>query len=414
MLTADLGRRKFSRHSDIIEPAWIESDEKFLVLAQQLIQLYQDHLGKRRKELESAVEQLTAGDTDYKIIWGLAKLLEDEGSFVTQAAREPWRIREELFALANQCYPIVQRPSLMHSTQAQEVYAAGAQQLRLPAEAVKAGMYADLEGNQVLVQFATNRRHRVTDPAWLLQRYNLALAQALLYDASELTLRIYDHYQTVFGYIKLFRLMHEIRPLSPGYEVKLNGPASLFHLTRRYGVRMADFLPALVLCDCWQMESKIVVDEELYKQRRFTLDQTCGLHSHYQKRKRFDSELERTLASKFARSRSPWKLHREEAVIDLGTSVMIPDFSLVHPDGRQALLEIVGFWTPQYLAQKIEKVKRAKLSNLILAVSEHLNCSAADFKDLSAQVLFFKSGIQVSEVVKRAEQCALPRTDSYA
>jgi predicted nuclease of restriction endonuclease-like RecB superfamily len=414
MLTADLSRRKYSQHSDTVAPAWIKSNENYLALARQLIQIFQDHLGKRRKELEGTVEHLTAGDTDYKIIWGLAKLLEDECSFVTEAALEPWRIREALFDWANQRYPIVQRPSLMHSTQAQEIYAAGAQQLRLSLEAVRDGMYGDLEGNQVLAQFATNRRHRVTDPAWLLQRYNLALAQTLLYDASELTIRIYDHYQTVFGYMKLFRLMHEIHSLSPGYEVKLTGPASLFHLTRRYGVRMADFLPALVLCDRWEMEAQIVVDEELYKQRRFTLDQDCGLESHYQKRKKFDSELEKTLARKFARSKSPWKLHREAAVVDLGASVMIPDFSLVHPDGRRALLEIVGFWTPQYLAQKLAKVKQAKLSNLILAVSEQLNCSPEDFKDLTAQVLFFKSGIQISDVVKRAEQCALVPTPPQA
>ena len=91
-------------------------------------------------------------------------------------------------------------------------------------------------------------------------------------------------------------------------------------------------------------------------------------------------------------------------------SVVLPDFSVVHPDGRRAFLEIVGFWTPQYLAGKREKLRRARLPNLILAVSEKLNCSQEDFKDVRAQLFFFKSGIQVSEVVKRAEECAIPET----
>ncbi|MBI1742663.1 DUF790 family protein [Candidatus Acetothermia bacterium] len=244
MLTADLGRRRLSPHSDRITPAFIdETDEKYLELAQRLIQLYQEHRGKRRKELEKVLEQLTAGDTDYKIIRGLAKLLEDECTFVIKSSLDPSQAREEIFALANQRYPIVQRLSLIHRTQAEEIYDAVAQKLGLAPEAVEESMYTDLAENHVMAQFATDRRHRVTDPPWLLQRYNLALAQALLYDASELTVRIFDHFNTIFGYIKLFRLMHEIRPLAPGYEVKLDGPASLFHLTRRYGVRMADFLP---------------------------------------------------------------------------------------------------------------------------------------------------------------------------
>jgi len=39
-------------------------------------------------------------------------------------------------------------------------------------------------------------------------------------------------------------------------------------------------------------------------------------------------------------------------IFDLGAQVMIPDFAIEHPDGRRAILEIVGFWTPEYLESK--------------------------------------------------------------
>jgi len=88
-------------------------------------------------------------------------------------------------------------------------------------------------------------------------RYNLALAQAVLYDATEMRIRVWDHFGTVFSYVKLFGLMHRIYPIdsdgervantdqAAGYEAVLDGPASLFSKSQKYGIRMANFLPAL-------------------------------------------------------------------------------------------------------------------------------------------------------------------------
>jgi len=70
---------------------------------------------------------------------------------------------------------------------------------------------------------------------------------------------------------------------------------------------------------------------------------------------------------------------------------MIPDFAFVHPDGRRAMMEIVGFWTPDYLRKKLNKLRRARLPNMVIAVSEKLNCSADDFVDIPGEVLFFKA-----------------------
>lgn len=67
-------------------------------------------------------------------------------------------------------------------------------------------------------------------------------------------------------------------------------------------------------------------------------------------------------------------------MLNLGAKVMIPGFTLKHPDGRQAILEIVGFWTPEYLDKKLEKIQNADLDHLLVAVSERLECSADDFE----------------------------------
>ncbi len=36
-------------------------------------------------------------------------------------------------------------------------------------------------------------------------------------------------------------------------------------------------------------------------------------------------------------------------------------------------MEIVGFWTPEYLANKFERLRRARVSNLVLCVDEERN-----------------------------------------
>ena len=443
MLTADLAR---SRTRDgTVTPLFIDTDEQqYRETAEELIHLFENHLGKAKGELEETIDELTIADTDYKVVQGLAKLLKDECEFETVAAAEPREIRQQLFEKANDSYPIVRQPTLGEDTRQLEVYSAVADRLGISLEACYRGMYADLEDNKRLVRFGdrVSNEYDGTDGAstttrltgdseesyaedaitadWLLTRYNLALAQAVLYDATRMRIRVWDHFGTVFSYVKLFGLMHRIYPIdeegdrvtttdaADGYEAILDGPASLFSQSRKYGIRMANFLPALPLCDRWEMHAEILDDEggPSSETLSFDLNHTDGLSSHYTAQGDFDSDVERTLAQKWDRANTDWELVREDDVLDLGAEVMIPDFGLEHPDGRRAILEIVGFWTPEYLDEKLAKIRDADLDHLLVAVSERLECSADDFEGASDRLLWFKSGIHVYDVVELAEDHA--------
>ena len=443
MLTADLARSR--TYEDTITPQFIDTDnQRYRDTAEELIHIFEEHLGEPKGELEDTIDQLTVADTDYKIVQGLAKLLKDECEFETVAPVDPREIREELFAVANDNYPIVRQPTLGEDTKSIWVYSTVADRLEITLEECYRGMYADLEENQQLVRFG----HRVYDEYedaddsttttrltgdseesyaedtvtvdWLLTRYNLALAQAVLYDATEMRVRVWDSFATVFSYVKLFGLMHRIYPIdrdgnrvpstdvADGYEAVLDGAASLFSKSRKYGIRMANFLPALPLCDRWEMEADILADDSGPSNRTlsFELDHTEGLSSHYSAQSNFDSDVERTLAQKWERANTDWELIREDDVLDLGAEVMLPDFAIEHPAGRRVLFEIVGFWTPEYLDEKLAKIRDADRDNLIVAVSERLDCSADDFEGMDDRVLWFKSGIHVYDVVELAEEYA--------
>ena len=443
MLTADLAR---SRRSDgQIRPAFIDPDEqRYRETAKELIGIFEGHLGEPKGELEDTIDELTVSDTDYKIVQGLAKLLTDECEFEVIAPVEPREIRQELFEVANGNQPIVRQPTLGDDTNSLWVYSTVADRLGISLEDCYRGMYADLEENKRLVQFGDlvfDDRHQADNSStttrltgdseesyaddtisveWLLTRYNLALAQAVLYDASEMRVRVWDSFATVFSYVKLFGLMHRIYPidttgtrvestdLADGYEARLDGAASLFSKSRKYGIRMANFLPALPLCNRWEMEADILGDEGEPSDSTLAveLDYTEGLSSHYSDQGDFDSDVERTLAQKWDRATTDWELKREDDVLDLGAEVMLPDFAIQHPDGRRVIFEIVGFWTPEYIEEKLAKIRAADRDNLIVAVSERLDCSAEDFEGMDDRVLWFKSGIHVYDVVELAEEYA--------
>ena len=95
----------------------------------------------------------------------------------------------------------------------------------------------------------------------------------------------------------------------------------------------------------------------------------------------------------------------------MGNELFLPDFTLRHDDGREALVELVGFWTPEYLAEKTRKIAAARLGNLILVVYRGLAVgkAAAELESLveGERVVWFPAQPRATEVVKAAEQWAV-------
>ncbi len=404
MLPLDLLRYRIKE--DEIQARYVNpKSRKYCAIARDLIEIYTAHLNKAKGALASALADYEAADTNYQITRGLAKLLEDRSEFTVQSPIEPEVLREKIFAYASKHHPVVTKGDRRHRHTSPKALAKIADELNVSGDAVMDGMYADLEENRLLTEFDSPTTE------WLLDRYNVALAQAMLYRASEMTIRIYRNiptkYKLVFQFIKFFKLMHVVSGNNAdGYQIVLDGPASMFRLSQKYGIQMALFLPALLHCDRWWLDATIVMNKN--EHLRFNLTDEFGLQSHYRDPGEFDSELERHFAIQFDKIETEWTLERETDIINLKDTVMIPDFAFSHPDGRRALMEIVGFWTPDYLQKKLWKFKRAAMPNMIAAVSDQLNCSTEDFRDISGEVLFFKTRIKPKDVLEKVEACAIP------
>ena len=115
--------------------------------------------------------------------------------------------------------------------------------------------------------------------------------------------------------------------------------------------------------------------------------------------------IEQSFAERWNKLKTEWKLEREVDLIPIPGSVMIPDFRLVHPDGRVFLLEIIGYWRPEYLQKKFYQVQRSGCDTLILAISERLNLENAgiNINRLPVPVIWFKDKLLPKAVLEILE-----------
>ena len=193
-----------------------------------------------------------------------------------------------------------------------------------------------------------------------------------------------------------------------GFTITIDGPTSLFKASTRYGLALAKMIPALLHVSKWSLKTKLQIKDSYTgatKTSYFSLDDRCGLVSHYSKGKTYDSMLEESFAQRWAKLKTEWRLEREVELIPLPGSVMIPDFRLVHPDGRDFLLEIVGYWRPEYLKKKFYQGRNSDVDNLILAVSERLNLEKAgvNFNDTPARLVWFKGKLNPKDILSILE-----------
>ncbi|MBD2559866.1 MULTISPECIES: DUF790 family protein [Nostoc] len=376
-----------------IIPKRLKIDQKTSELAIELINYFQSAVGKTQGVLERQLTDFEGDSTDYRVKRGLAYILKSSFcTFEVVSPLEPQMLRERVFSLAAKSVSSRESTQVTLSKIADELTQELEREVLL--EQVRNGLYADLSENKILTVFDAP-----TAPD-LINRYNLSQVQGVFYKASQLVLNAHRNvpgeYKLLFRYLKLFQLMAYIEgDADHGFTITIDGPTSLFNPSTRYGLAIAKLIPALLHVTKWSLSS-ILQTRDAYtnswKTGRFTLNSECGLVSHYPPGKPYDSMLEASFADKWDALKSGWALEREVDLIPIPGSVMIPDFRLVHADGRTFLLEIVGYWRPEYLQKKFSQVRRAGRDDLILAISERLNLEKAGVKlnDVPARIVWFK------------------------
>lgn len=234
-------------------------------------------------------------------------------------------------------------------------------------------LFADLPGERLVA----TPPHRLS-PGELALRTNLGLAQELLSRATMVRIEAVGNTRALVRHAKLRGLICTVigRAGTASPLLELSGPFSLFRHTRLYGRALGELVPLLAWCARFRLEAECILQG-----RRLTLQLATGdpIFPAAEPR-RYDSRLEERFAREFRRLAPEWDLLREPEPVTAGGTLVFPDFALVHRRDhvRRWLMEIVGFWTPNYVARKLALYRTAHLSNLILCIDEDRNCAPED------------------------------------
>ena len=366
MLTSEQSIVEFKAGRAFTDRLTQSTHRHYVNFAEQMLAIYANGIGKQRRELHKQIEKLFRDEADCPVrrIAAFCKLLDDKSTYHTDPDGNAAKLRLQVFSKAAQSHPLVSQKDQLFEHVENDTKEQIAEELETPWDEIEQNLYADVMEYQRLKEL-----EGYANASAFLSRYNVAQLQASLYRAETMTIWASDDFKTILRYAKLARLLHEIKRTGPSeYEMTLSGPVSVLHETRRYGINFARFLPALLACKNWKMS--VAIKTPWNMTAKLNLSDNDGFSSHLPGPNEFDSSVEEAFAKKFGTERDGWQLIREGEILHKNQTTFVPDFVFRHKDGTEVLLEIIGFWTPEYLSHRRETLRKFQHHNILLAIPE--------------------------------------------
>jgi len=391
----------------------------FFIDAQKNIQRKGDLLQKVR---------LLESEYDYKLVRGLFTLLERRSVFErlnsSSSILTPMLIRQKLFEESSK------QGWALSDSQRQTIIQQLAKQMHITSNDIETMMWSDKDENLILTRFEP------ISTKDLIFWYNLSLFQTLLFKCIRLEFYVKGgiYWKHVLRNVKKYGMMYTLEYNSgdksddDSITCVLEGPLSLFKMTDRYGASMAKLLPSILNTPTWKINGSIVKktddgqkiysfelkNDDAQEFLRSTIETTYqnneyGINDDYV----YDSSIEAAFAKRFyhhfdQNDKFGWKISREPDPLIVDGKAMIPDF-LFERFGRKVYLEIVGFWTKEYLDRKTAKLKalfdnhqkkkNSRSIDLLVAVNSELSCSQIEIisKD---HVFTFKKDVPIKPILE--------------
>ncbi len=273
------------------------------------------------------------------------------------------------------------------------ILAEAAETLRVSKDLLEEGLFADVREER-----RVKAPDRSIPPSELALRVNSRFAQSILRGASEVEVEAYENVRSLVGHARLRGLLVTVGSANDPARTRLSisGPFALFRHTHLYGRALAELVPLLVRSPRFSLSARSFVQGESV---RFVVESGDPLFPS-ENFKVFDSRLEERFARDVLRLAPDWQVLREPAAIPARETLLFPDFLLQHrldPE-RRFFVEIVGFWTKEYLSRKLETLRLARIENLILCIDEARRCSEDDLPP-DAWVIRFRRTVNVTKLL---------------
>ena len=404
MLPIELLRVRISSKLNQIRPVFYDSQEKNqLLLVVKLVKMFEQMgtEGVSKAKLDENILEIEAKYTDYKLVRGICHLLEQRCVYALPGRTFPHggnnnamnaiNLRRKIFEESSRNgYPATE-------DERKQILQKFATESDLTTDELEIAMWADLDKNKYLKNFES------LSPLQLISWYNISILQSLLLNCVKLEFSVYGgfNWKKILRKIKQLGLMYflfqennlesESNKQTRNQEMVFNskkdkrvictveGPLSIVRLTDKYGTAMAKLIPLIIFTDIWSIDAIILRKSisGVRKTYRFQIsnkDKDLPLFdaSKVQPQSEsnmdsgsiyknaiddFDSIVEKKFMDKFLKFSIGWNLIREPDPLILSNGkAFIPDF-VFEKYGIKVYLEIVGFWTSEYLKRKLEKIK---------------------------------------------------------
>jgi uncharacterized protein len=283
-------------------------------------------------------------------------------------------------------------PALTPDVRAARI-AAAARLLDLSCAELEEAMWADLPGER-LVSSPDGR----PDELALAAAANVELVQRAFRRAFEVEIEIWGDPRPVMRVTAFEGLLATATARPDGATlIEISGPLTLFHRTTVYGRALGSLVFALAWCERFRIAIRCDVGGESTVVHvasplllppppapRVDRGQNPGI-----------ARLARDLAA------AGWRAVREPAAIAAADGhLLFPDLRIEHaedPD-RGWWLEIVGFWTAEYLARKLERYRASTLDPVILCLDARRAVAEGDLPS-DARIVRFRRHPKLADVV---------------
>ena len=377
MLTKDL--LCFRTKSGKILPKFVDTTSpKFLKIAFELTELFSDSIGENRGNLVNRSKQVLEGFTVGVMVGrGLEKLLIDSTEFDTESKTEVLELREKVFSTSSALMRKHEHSGSYNSDFSEkdilESYRKNlARSIGITSENLSDQLYSDLPPFQKVIKF-----RKITGEA-LLHRYNCAQVQGLLLSSEKIKLKLPESstasLRQLIKYVRFNKLLAKIsfdHKKSKSIDMQIDGPLSMFLQTQKYGLNLANFFPAVLHQQEWEMDATV----RIHKNRTYILqlDQSCGIRSHLRQFLAYVPEEIQKLGQQLAKKLPDWTLSSSNDFVPLsGENMCFPDYLLKHISGKKVPLELFHNWHSAPLLNRLSQLDAQKETPLLIGINRSL------------------------------------------
>ncbi len=344
----------------------------------EILQLWHESKGLTLREMRKKFSELE-DFANYKFVRGLLYILSKISDFES-SEENAYKIREFLFSFG----PVLEedrRNKIL--LEAERVFG-----FRISDDK----MWGDLDSFKVFRSLKMD-----FTPLKIAGLYNLALILGTSSVSNKIRIKTSKNIRNILYYTRKLGLMYEV----DRGEIIVFGPESIIRNSQRYGLAFARLISKILKQG--DFEISIELPQGILNLSDSDIHNFIFLEDEEEK---FDSSYEESFFRLVREVFPSVKILREPEVDISDAGIFIPDFKLISGQNH-IFVEVIGFWTPEYLLRKAEKLKRFKKKILLIA-SEEFALSQLNPKEQNSgisnnpdiRIITFKRELPYLEIIK--------------